>query len=268
MTDQDKLTRSSNIMIAWREHNIHTSDDNGDSNDDHDEEKAFVFNMFADESDKILNYEFKSKTSAEDITITLTGREGMCTSTGLAVWGGSETLCDYLLEERDYGCPTNIFKRGQSRVLELGAGLGLVGLFVAQAFEPAEIIMSDGDVDVLERLQKNIEQNTISNETAVSCAQLVWGQNLDSFEEQHGKFDVIIASECMYMKPSLQSIWETVDHLLAKTDGVFLYVHQASSQVRSEKVLEVASSRGFVWSTPDSSPLVHLFQREPSLCDN
>ncbi|KAL3791030.1 hypothetical protein HJC23_003019 [Cyclotella cryptica] len=249
-------------MITWREHNIHTPQSNGDNDYDSDGEKAFVFNLFDDVADKTLTYKFKSKSSAIDITITLTGREQMCTSTGLAVWGGAETLCNYFLEEHDTDNPTEIFRRGRSRVLELGAGLGLCGLFTAKAFEPGEVMLSDGDVDVLERLQKNIEQNATSSRTTVSCAQLVWGQNLDAFEEEHGKFDVIIASECMYMTPSLQTIWQTVNHLLAESNGVFLYVHQASSQVPNEKVLEMATHCGFVWTTSLSYPLVHLFRRK------
>lgn len=244
-------------MIKWREHNIHND---GDSGSDSDRQKQFVFNLFEEESDKTLTHEFKSKSSASDVTITLVGREECNTSTGLAVWGGAETLCEYLMKERDSGCPTQIFQQRQSRVLELGAGLGLCGLFVAHAFEPAKVILSDGDVDVLERLEKNIEQNPLDNETLVSSEQLVWGQNLDAFEKEHGLFDVIIASECMYMSPSLQTIWETVNHLLDKS-GLFLYVHQASSQVPKEKVLDMATKCGFEWTTSRSYPLVHLFQR-------
>lgn len=179
---------------------------------------------------------------------------------GLAVWGGAETMCNYLLDERDSESHLQIFQ-GQSRILELGSGLGLCGIFVAMAFYPTEVILSDGDVDVLERLQKNIEQNAMGDETAISSAQLVWGENLDTFEQEHGKFDVIIAAECMYMPPSLYTIWSTVKYLL-QHDGVFLYVHQASSQVQKEKVLEMATECGFDWTTSSSYPLVHLFRRK------
>ena len=180
---------------------------------------------------------------------------------GLAVWGGAETLCNYLLEVRDSESHLQIFQQGQSRILELGSGLGLCGIFVAKAFHPAEVILSDGDVDVLERLGKNIQQNAMDGETAISMEQLVWGENLDTFEQEHGKFNVIIASECMYMPPSLYTIWSTVKHLL-QNDGVFLYVHQASSQVDKEKVLEMASDCGFEWTISSSYPLVHLFRRK------
>jgi SAM-dependent methyltransferase len=250
------------IMIQWREHNIHNPNDDGDdSGSDSDGQKEFVFNLFEEESDKALTHGFKSKSGDVDIVITLVGREECNTSTGLAVWGGAETLCDYFMEELDSGCSELLFRKGQSRVLELGAGLGLCGLFVAQAFAPVKVILTDGDVDVLERLEKNIEQNPTSNETHVSCAQLVWGNNLDVFADEHGKFDVIIASECMYMTPSLQTIWDTVKHLL-DSNGVFLYVHQASSQVPNEKVLEMATDGGFEWTTSSSFPLVHLFRRK------
>ena len=257
---RNKTKIRTNEMIKWREHNIHSPDD--DSGTDSDGQKEFVFNLFEEESDKTLTHEFKSKSTAPDITITLLGREECNTSTGLAVWGGTETLCAYFMEARDSGEYRDIFQRGQSRVLEIGAGLGLCGLFVAQAFQPAKVIMSDGDVDVLERLEQNIELNPVPNETetAVLSAQLVWGQNLKTFEREHGLFDVLIACECMYMTPSLQTIWETVIHLLDR-HGVFLYVHQASSQVPKEKVLAMATACGFEWTTSTSHPLVHMFRR-------
>lgn len=247
-------------MIKWREHNIHNPDE-GDSGSDSDGQKEFVFNLFEEETDKTLIHEFKSKSGVTDLTIRLVGREECNTSTGLAVWGGAETLCNYFVELRDSECDAQVVFPPKSRVLELGAGLGLCGIFVAQAFDPEEVILSDGDVDVLERLQNNIEQNPTSNDTEVTSAQLVWGQNLDKFEEEHGKFNVIIASECMYMSPSLLTIWETCMHLLEKS-GVFLYVHQASSQVPKEKVLEMAADCGFEWTTSTAFPLVHLFRRK------
>ena len=247
-------------MIKWREHNIHSPGD--DSSADSDGQKEFIFDLFNEESDKTLTHEFKSKSTAPDITITLMGREECNTSTGLAVWGGTETLCSYFMKAQDSGEYKDIFQRGRSRVLELGAGLGLCGLFVAQAFQPAKVIMTDGDVDVLERLEQNIELNHApkETETVVSSAQLVWGQNLKAFEEQHGVFDVMIACECMYMTPSLQTIWETVHQLLDR-NGVFLYVHQASSQVPREKVLDMAAKCGFEWTISTSHPLVHMFRR-------
>jgi predicted nicotinamide N-methyase len=71
--------------------------------------------------------------------------------TGLTVWRGAEELNAYLWARRE------TLVAGK-RVLELGAGLGLVGLLVAH-LKPALNVVTDGDEDCLKRLRDNFARN-------------------------------------------------------------------------------------------------------------
>jgi hypothetical protein len=71
--------------------------------------------------------------------------------TGLTVWRGAEELNAYLWARRE------TLVAGK-RVLELGAGLGLVGLLVAH-LKPVLNVVTDGDEDCLKRLRDNFARN-------------------------------------------------------------------------------------------------------------
>ena len=97
----------------------------------------------------------------------------------------------------------------------------------------------------MKNLQINIERNrtvvnktdSSSKKTTISCSQLIWGKNLEEFldtEEKHhhlaacskdrmmslttttrrAGFDVILASDLVYMTKSLEPLWQTIDRLL------------------------------------------------------
>jgi len=167
-----------------------------------------------------------------------------------ALWLGSEILCQYLVEH-----PELIVGK---RVLELGAGIGLCGLG-ALHLGASNVLMTDGDSDVLENLRYNVNLNiNRANPRAslISCPQLIWGRNLDQFE----KVNVMLACDCIYMTPSLKPLWETV-HQLLEPDGVFIYVNVCASQAPVESVLETAISFGFAWTrTVTSQGSVFLFR--------
>jgi|EP00970_Alexandrium_tamarense_P020006 predicted nicotinamide N-methyase len=247
------------IDSTWREHRVHAYEEEKGV-----DEQVFLFNLFEKGEDETLIYEYNMPEctknrlkSSSNVTITLTGRSDMSTSTGLAVWGGAEVLCRYIAEQKESDM---LISKG-SRVLELGAGLGLCGLLLAQCFTPATVVLSDGDVDVLKRLVLNTQQNA----SPATVSQLVWGQNLNIFKQQHGVFDVILATDCVYMTPSLFPLWKTIDHLLCReSSAVFIYVNVCASQVPMDKVLALASQFGFTWTQPTHSDFrdVFMFRRK------
>jgi SAM-dependent methyltransferase len=83
------------------------------------------------------------------------------------------------------------------RVLELGSGLGLTGLALAIWCECASVRLSDGDPQAVERLQQNVQLNAGNfGETAVDAVELLWGEG--KLTDLGERFDVIIASDCVY----------------------------------------------------------------------
>lgn len=238
-------TKKQNEDIGWTEHNIHEYQDEV-------EDKDFVFSLFETSKDDeydILDYDFPKLGKP----ISLRGSEDMNHSTGLAVWAGSEVLCDYLLDHAELVL--------DKRVIELGAGVGLCGI-VAHQLGAKDVLVTDGDTSVLENLRYNVKQNQINHDTAtISCPQLIWGQNLDKFLELHGgkQVDVIIASDVTYITKSIEPMWQTVRHLLLP-NGMFLWVMKSSSQDPIDIVPEIGFRYGFAKTKIAEG--VYIFRRK------
>jgi predicted nicotinamide N-methyase len=130
----------------------------------------------------------------------------------------------------------------------------------ASHLKASHVVLTDGDSSVMTNLRNNIEDNkppsstTSTSNAVISSRQLIWGKNLDQFEQ----FEVILAADCVYMNKNLGPLFETVDKLL-KSDGLLIYVNLSSSQSPLEMVLEKASSHGFIWTQPEES--VYLLRR-------
>ena len=133
---------------------------------------------------------------------------------------------------------------------------GLPGIVSNKVLNAASVVVTDGDVDALKNLEYNVDRNrketeeddsgndnggsdcNINNkntrtdtDTTISCTQLIWGKGAASnFLHKYGKQDIILGADCVYMVPSLQPLWDTVDALLSD-DGVFIYAHTAASAV-------------------------------------
>jgi 2-polyprenyl-3-methyl-5-hydroxy-6-metoxy-1,4-benzoquinol methylase len=227
------------MEVAWNEADIHDVD--GDAHADVLEKNA-VFQLFdtVTEDDEPLEFNFQNM----DI-IVLHGKTQCTNSTGLSVWLGAEIMAEYLARN-----PATV--RGKS-VLELGAGLGLCSL-IAHRLGAARVISTDGDINVLKKLRTNVGNSGIE-----ACPQLIWGKDLQQFEETFGKFQVIIATDCGYISRSIRPMWRTVSQLLSN-EGIFLYVNVCSSQFKPEFFVEEATRQNFTWDGPVDE--VYLFRRK------
>ena len=225
----------------WREVNIHDGDDDGGGDVD------TLFNLFAEEDPyEIQEYEFPNVPK-----LFLRGQTEMPNSTGLALWLGSEILCDRLVHD-----PLLIREK---RLLELGAGMGLVGM-VAHYLGASNVIMTDGATDVLQNLQYNVDKN-ISKESSVSCTQLIWGQDLEQFERKYGRQEVILAADVLYITKTLKPFWETIRCLLSP-DGLAIVLHRSSSQHEFSLTLETAAQYGFAWTCSNEEEGIYYFRRK------
>jgi predicted nicotinamide N-methyase len=212
--------------VSWREYDIQDQDS--------DEDAAAGF-FLQPETDELQDFEFKVSSST---SLKLTFQETYTQSTGMSIWRGSEVLAKYLKQNPE------VVK--DKTVLELGAGVGLVGL-TAHHLGASRMLWTDGDEKVLENLRKNVKRNTEGVASAESqCPQLIWGKDLDHFREEHGCSQVILGTDLFYMKQSLAPLFQTVDELLAE-DGIFMAVMVSSAQSPISTVFEVAHNHGFQW---------------------
>ena len=92
--------------------------------------------------------------------------------TGSAIWDGTLILCELFSQ--------GVVALEGATVLELGTGLG-AGSTVASAVHAHKVVASDGDEELLELTERNMQANLGSNHSIV-LKHLVWG-NRSHIEE-------------------------------------------------------------------------------------
>ena len=235
----------------WKEHEVHLeSETKSKEQEEEEEEEEYVNHLFDqdDDEDEVLDFDLE-----QPVEIILRGHKEITNTTGLSLWRGAEVVSDFLLKN-----PSIIENKS---VLELGAGPGLLGIVVSKYLSPSKAVLTDGDVGVLRNLRSNLERNSISTE--VTCPQLIWGQGIEEFRERFGRFQVIMATECVYMTTSVEPFWKTIYELLEETpEAVAIFNHVAFSQSPLKDIFEVAEKFGFVRTEPSKD--VYLFRRKAS----
>jgi len=235
---------------------------------------SFRFELSSCDDD---DYGPETATCKEVIDIELNGykysSDEIWQSTGLTLWRASEHLCRYLVKHRNDDMLDLMLRQDNSqrgseriRILELGAGLGLVGILAHRISSPkSHVFITDGDTEALVCLRENVELNRIKQEAnskssdnvgEVTCCQLLWGTDtsLAFLEQQNGeKIDVLLASDIVYSPVIIQPLWETVQCLL-DSKGIFVFAYaRRKVPVSIEDVLAAAEEAGFQYERCEES---------------
>lgn len=99
-------------------------------------------------------------------------------------------------------------------ILEIGAGMGVAGLFLGLLGH--KVTITDYEDDALELLRMNVKHNQLNN---VSVRKLDW-----NLPDLTGKFDIICGSELVYNKKHIKPIIRLFQDYL-KTDGTIFMSH-------------------------------------------
>lgn len=112
---------------------------------------------------------------------------------GARLWISGRALARFVAEGR---CPA---VRG-ARCIELGAGLGAVGIAAAMAGGASSVVLTD-KAEMLPLLRRNIELNglaTSSGGCTCRAEELRWGEAPPREEWGAGGFDVVLAADVVY----------------------------------------------------------------------
>lgn len=124
----------------------------------------------------------------------------------VCLWPSEEVLTFFCISNGD------MFRN--KRVLELGSGYGLAGMSIAACTDAAEVVISDGNPQVVDYIQKNITANVGSFEdTKVTSLLLRWGQ--DEVCQLGCNFDFVLAADCTFFKEFHVDLAHTLKSLLA-----------------------------------------------------
>ncbi|XP_004509367.1 calmodulin-lysine N-methyltransferase [Cicer arietinum] len=165
-------------------------------------------------------------------------------NTGLVCnWPSEDVLAHYCLSH------TDIFR--SKKVIELGSGYGLAGFVIAAVTEASEVVISDGNPQVVDYTQRNIEANSGAfGDTVVKSMTLHWNQEHTSSVAD--TFDIIVASDCTFFKDFHRDLARIVKHLLSKkesSEAIFLSPKRGNSL---DLFLEVAKEHGLHFSVTEN----------------
>lgn len=143
---------------------------------------------------------------------------GGSASTGAAIWNGANVATWYL--EHEVGSV-----KGKS-LLELGAGVGFTSL-VATSLGAAEVVITDGNEDVLKLAEKNIALNLAAREkeSDVRTARLRWNTEDEKslLRASSGQpWDFVFASDVTYRKAGWVDLMACISHLTGPTTQAIL----------------------------------------------
>ncbi len=159
-------------------------------------------------------------------------------SVGAQTWGGACVLAEAIVESPE----TFGFRKDLAglRILELGAGTGLVSLATAKMFQgwdtPVTIVSTDFYPTVLANLQANIDAN-FACASHLSARFLDWANFADDKAEEallQEPFDVVLGADIVYEAQHAVWIKSCLRRLLTPELGIFHLVIPLRASFSSE----------------------------------
>jgi SAM-dependent methyltransferase len=194
-------------------------------------------------------------------------------ATGIMIWPATHLLCQHLAgtsrssgEDNGGHSARHGQLGGADTVLELGCGVGLVGITAMkqQAHSPLLWVSTDMDQRALDLCRRNfvlngIEVNDEHADSKVWTRTLAWGGQDRADEllrELRGRvneserfFDAVVGADIVYPSTCgkvLDCLFSTVDSLLAPGGTFWLSFATRDGPVTPSRLLEAASEAGFM----------------------
>ncbi|KAK9818928.1 hypothetical protein WJX74_001925 [Apatococcus lobatus] len=148
--------------------------------------------------------------------------------TGTILWPAAQMLADYLAQHED-------LLHGRNAAIELGSGIGLVGMLASLS---CRTVLTDHNAHVLNVLRRSAQNFSRQNGSQqATCARLDWGNSeeiahLRSLAPGGQGYDLVLGADVCYSLSALSSLFSTAAQLLSKgSASAFLlgYVSRASN---------------------------------------
>ncbi|KAE8445304.1 hypothetical protein EG329_013542 [Mollisiaceae sp. DMI_Dod_QoI] len=155
-----------------------------------------------------------------------------------------------------------------ARILELGAGGGLVGLAVALKFQLDYPIYITDQENMIDLMRKNITLNGL--ESRVKELVLNWGDPLPS-DIVKEKPDVILAADCVYFEPAFPLLLATLEELLNLCREAVVYFCFKKRRRADMQFMKIARKKFLVEEVEDEDRetfsreglFLYTFKRKP-----
>lgn len=174
---------------------------------------------------------------AQDVT-ALRSRKG---DTGSVVWHASVAFARVVLQQHRFPIPDSTFIDYEllksSRVLELGAGTGILSILLGPLCERYTVTDHPSMIPLIQKNVTNNSSNAIVEPLDwISVHSTLSSQRRRQFpvdEESDPPFDLILVVDCIYHPTLIPPLISTIDHYATPEKTAVLVV----SELRSEEVL-------------------------------
>ncbi|KAI4327742.1 hypothetical protein L6164_020167 [Bauhinia variegata] len=165
-------------------------------------------------------------------------------NTGLICnWPSEDVLAYYCLSHKD------LFR--SKKVIELGAGYGLAGFVIAAVTEASEVTISDGNPQVVNYIQNNIEINSgVFGDTMAKSMMLHWNQ--EEIFNIANTFDFIVASDCTFFKDFHKDFARIIKLLLSNAGSAEAILLSPKRGDSLDMFLEVVKENGLHFSVTEN----------------
>jgi 2-polyprenyl-3-methyl-5-hydroxy-6-metoxy-1,4-benzoquinol methylase len=124
--------------------------------------------------------------------------------TGTRPYLGSIAMCHFIKRFGD-----ELVGNASSRltqVVELGAGVGLCGKYLARKFPACQVTTTDGEDLVLEIARRNA-----INLANLTVQKLRWSVVPGELQLDHNSFDLIVGTDLLYYRTDVKALMSTID---------------------------------------------------------
>ena len=204
----------------------------------------------------LIDSTLTKKSIPSDVLVQVRQNSKAQTHTGGVVWETSYLLLGYLLHQRRRRRRRN---HCLGKVVEVGAGCGLLGIALAVAGCAKEVIATEVDI-VMPLLQENVKRNQSllrqsqnnnnddNNNTSLRACPLDWTRFRKDAEAAGlapHSVDTILGTDVVFSPSLVEPLWETLQYLSHAKTIVYLCV-QIRCAASHELLLAKASVYGFV----------------------
>lgn len=185
---------------------------------------ASLLSLFAGDSEPepalIREFSFSRSCGGSPICVRLNDgaiQTADHTSVGLQSWASSIILAESICWEPS-SFHFNFLNRPGTRILELGAGTGLLSIVASRLLPLAEIIATDYHTDVLANLRSNVSVNAAGQEQSIiSIHTLDWSNPPTEEPFSEGSFDMVLAADVVYHPDHARWIKSCVQRYLRRS---------------------------------------------------
>ncbi|XP_054718367.1 protein-lysine N-methyltransferase EEF2KMT-like [Uloborus diversus] len=206
----------------------------------------------------------------EDCRVSL--QENSCfvakSTTGLLTWEASKYLVDW--------CRENVVEFENKKVLELGSGIGLLGISILKLCHPCAYTFSDKSWEVLNVLASNIAINydEIASDTIIQKMQLVWS-TISKEDSTSLSPDIIIGADLVYDPSMVESLTHALKTFLSEktvcayiantvrsTDTIQVFESALGSLKLTFEIMNPPMKSSFIYNEPNCFKLYKIYMKE------